>query len=147
MERYNPLIKFLKEKIPLSTIDKIESYRFGEKPHRSYIEAVKFDLGIHDVDLWFHLFHKKIPWTINVGYGKKKREILVFLRNSKIIKLDLLNKIVEFDDKILDFSQSSISNPILEMINDLKYFGYKMNESWYKELEIIEQTTGNVIRL
>lgn len=147
LERYNPLVKFLKEKIPLSAIKKIESYRFGEKPAREYIEETKFDLGIHDVDLWFHLFRKKIPWEINVGYGKKQREILVFLKNSKIIKLDLLNKIVEFDDKILDFSQSSLNNPILEMINDLKYFGIKMNEDWHKEMEVIEQTTGNVIRL
>jgi len=141
--RYNPLIKFLKKNVSIPEIKHIVSHRFGEKPGREYIEETKFDLGIHDVDLWFYLFHKKIPWKINVGYGKKRREIFVFLKNSKIIKLDLLNKVAEFDDKTLDFSKSSISNPILEMINDIQYFGYKMNECLIKEIKIIEKVKSN----
>ncbi|MBU1322975.1 Gfo/Idh/MocA family oxidoreductase [Patescibacteria group bacterium] len=147
LERYNPLVKFLKEKIKLSTIKKIKSYRFGEKPAREYIEETKFDLGIHDVDLWFHLFHKKIPWKIKVGYGKKRREIFVFLKNSKIIKLNLLNKVAEFDEKTLVFSKSGINNPILEMINNIQGFDYKMNERWSEEIKIIEEAKNNTINL
>ncbi|MDZ7587203.1 MAG: hypothetical protein U0946_05570, partial [Patescibacteria group bacterium] len=107
----------------------------------------KFDLGVHDVDLWFYLFHKKIPWKIKVGYGKKQREIFVFLKNSKIIKLDLLNKVAKFDDKILDFSKSNVNNPILEMINDIQCFGYKVNERWGEEIKIIEEAKSNTINL
>lgn len=145
LERYNPLIKFLKETVPILGIKEIVSYRFGEKPEREYIEETKFDLGIHDVDLWFYLFRKKIPWKINVGYGNKRREIIVFLKNSKIIKLDLLSKVAVFDDKIIDFSKSSNSNPILEMINDIQHRGYKMNEQWSREIKIIEEAKGNSI--
>jgi len=147
LERYNPLIKFLKVTIAISEIKKIVSYRFGEKPEREYIEETKFDLGIHDVDLWFYLFRKKIPWKINVGYGNKRREIIVFLKNSKIIKLDLLNKVAVLDDKTIDFSKSSNNNPILEMINDIQRFGSKMNERWSEEIKIIEEAKGNTIFL
>jgi len=147
LERYNPLIKFLKENFKVSAIRKIISYRFGSKPEREYLEEVKFDLGIHDVDLWFYLFKKKIPWRINLGYGKPRREIEVFLKNSQIVKLDLLNKLIEFDNKTLDFSRSTVNNPILEMINQLMYFGRKMNEPWYKEIDVIEKSHNNAFSL
>jgi len=147
LERYNPLIKFLKETISTPEIKKIVSYRYGEKPAREYIEETKFDLGIHDVDLWFYLFYKKVRWEIKVGYGKKQRIIIVFLKNSKIIKLDLLNKVAELDNKAIDFSKSDYDNPILEMVNDIQRCGYKINEQWNKEIEIIEKNSGDTIQL
>lgn len=147
LERYNPAIKYLLKSVSVSQIKQIVSYRYGDKPEREYLEETKFDLGIHDVDLWFSLFKKQIPWIVNFGYGKRRRDIIVFLKNSKIIKLDLLSKVAVVNDKTIDFSKFSNSNPILEMIYDIQCFSSKMNEHWSEEIKIIERATGNIIRL
>jgi hypothetical protein len=107
---------------------------------------VKFDLGIHDVDLYFYLVKQKVNWTVHIGYGKQRREIIVHLKNNNLICFDLLNKIIDFGKEKLNLS-SFINNPILEMINDINCYGYKMNENWSSEISIIERSCGNTILL
>lgn len=146
LERYNPVIKYLLKSVSVSQIKQIVSYRYGDRPAREYIEETKFDLGIHDVDLWFSLFKKQFSWTVNFGYGKRRREIVVFLRNSKIIRLNLINKLVRIDNKLVDLSKIA-SNPIIEMINQVMYSEYKKNENWSKEIRIIEKSNTDSIYL
>ncbi len=146
LERYNPAIKYLLKTIPVSQIKQIISYRYGDRPAREYIEETKFDLGIHDVDLWFSLYKKQVDWTVNVGYGKRRREIVVFLKNSKVIKLNLMSKSFRVDDKSVDLSKIS-SNPIVEMVEDVLSFGYKKNENWSREIKVIEESKANPIFL
>lgn len=138
LERYNPLIKFLKHNVSKNEIEYIESFRFNEKSKRSHLESVEFDLGIHDVDLWFYLYNCKVDWKFNVGIGNNKREIIVYLKNKNKIILDLLNKTIHFNGTSLDLSKSSSNNPILEMVYDLIYNKNKMNELWSKEIKFIE---------
>ena len=95
LERYNPLIKFCKKNIDQVNIAKIESYRYGIQPSKNYTSDPKFDLGIHDVDLWFYLFNKKVFWQVNVGYGKPRREIFIYFKNGNLLRLDLLNKLMK----------------------------------------------------
>lgn len=147
LERYNPMVQFLKRNIDKSEINRIKSYRFGLKPQRNYSIDPKFDLGIHDVDLWFYLFNKKIPWQIKVGYGEPRREIFVYLKNGNFIKLDLLNKIIFHDSSILDFSKTHNNNPILEMVFDLFFNQQSMNENWSEEIKILEEASNCTINL
>lgn len=146
LERYNPVIKYLIKNVSVSQIKQIVSYRYGDKPEREYVEETNFDLGIHDVDLWFWLFNKQVPWTVNIGYGKRRREIIVFLRNSKIIRLNLINKLIRIDDKLVDLSNIA-SNPIIEMVKQVMYSGFKKNENWSKEIRIIEKSSADSICL
>lgn len=139
LERYNPVIKFLMRNIPKESIAKIVSYRFGAKPSLYYSSDPKFDLGIHDIDLWFHLFKRQLPWNINVGYGKPRREIFIYLKNDQVIRLDLLNKFIIYNGEILNFAQASSNNPILEMVYDLMYAGVIMNEKWSEEIKVLER--------
>jgi predicted dehydrogenase len=147
LERYNPLIKFLGRNVAPGEIEKIESFRFGQRPPRAYVEEVKFDLGVHDVDLWMHLFSGKVRWEVNVGFGEQRREIIVHLKGGKTVVLDLLNKYIVMDNCTLDFSKASSNNPILEMIYDISYRGQEMNESWSTEIRLLEETSGNKIIL
>jgi len=147
LERYSPLIRFLKQNVDISKIEKIMSFRFGSKPERGYVEDVKFDLGIHDVDLWFHLQLKRVPWHVTFGYGKPRREILIYMKNKKLIRLDMLNKYITFENTTLDFTKSSPNNPLLEMVFDIIFRGNKMNEMWSEEIKILEKTKGNEIYL
>lgn len=146
LERYNPVIKYLLKSVSVSQIKQIVSYRYGDKPEREYIEETKFDLGIHDVDLWFSLFKKQVPWIVNFGYGKRRRGIIVFLKNSKIIRLNLINKLVRINDRVVDLSKNA-SNPIIEMVKQVMHSGYKKNENWSKEIQVIEETKTNSIFL
>lgn len=139
LERYNPLIKFLRKNIEIADIVKIESYRYGEQPSKNYTCDPKFDLGIHDVDLWLYLVNKSVPWQINVGYGRQQREIIVHLKNHCLLKFDLLNKLIFYNGSLLDFAKASPNNPILEMILDLTYKKTKINEKWSREIEILER--------
>ncbi|PJC54330.1 MAG: hypothetical protein CO028_02985 [Candidatus Levybacteria bacterium CG_4_9_14_0_2_um_filter_35_21] len=147
LERYNPLIKYFQKNINKEEIDEITSYRFGLVPNRSFSMNPRFDLGIHDVDLWFYLFKGLVSWKINVGYGKIRREIVVRMKDKSILKLDLLEKVLQHDSLILDFSKAPTNNPILEMILDLRYKQQKMNERWSDEVKILESSMGNSITL
>jgi len=147
LERYNPLIKFFRKNIEISDIVKIKSYRYGIQPSRNYTSDPKFDLGIHDVDLWFYLFKKKVPWQMDVGYGQPRREIIVYLKNKNLLKLDLLNKFIFYNGFALDFTKASSNNPMLEMIFDLTYKKTAMNEKWSKEVEVLERAKSCKIQL
>lgn len=140
LERYNPVIKYFIKHIPLSEIDYVESYRFGEQPPWGYTCDPLYDLGIHDVDLWFHLTHKKIPWKLYCGYGVPKREIIVHLKRKGKVVLNLLNKSVMVNNNLIDLSHIPNSNPVVEMIKDLVDNKIIMNEQWSKEIEFIEQS-------
>lgn len=142
LERYNPVINYFKKHIPLSEIDYIESYRFGEQPSWGYTCGPLYDLGIHDVDLWFYITHKKIPWRLQCGYGFQRREIFIYLKRKGKAVLDLLHKSVIVNDKIIDLSHTPDGNPIVEMVSDLIDKKSVMNEQWSKEIEIIEQCKG-----
>ena len=146
LERYNPLIKFFKTTLNFNDIDWIESYRIGICPNRFYIEDAKFDLGIHDVDLFFYLVKKRIKWIAHARFGKPRREIIVHLKNQTIIYFDLLNKQVRFPDEIIDF-KSIINNPILEMIKDINKQGCSINEKWSDEIAKIESSSDDPIIL
>jgi len=147
LERYNPLVKFLAKNVQSEEVSKIESYRYGTRPPRSYVEEPKFDLGIHDVDLWCHLYRGKVEWEVNVGFGEARREIVVNFKNGKRLKFDLLHKFISCEEYSLDFSKASSNNPILEMIYDLRYKGRAMNERWSEEIQILERAKGNTILL
>lgn len=147
LERYNPLIKFFGKNINKADIVKIESYRYSEQPSRYYTSDPKFDLGIHDVDLWFYLFNKKVSWQVNVGYSQSRREILVYLKNKSLLRLDLLNKSIFYNGSTLDFTRASTNNPILEMIFDLTYKGATMNEKWSEEIKTLEEAKSCSIEL
>lgn len=148
LERYNPIVQFLKRNIKTHEIKKIKSYRFGLKPQRDYSINPKFDLGIHDIDLWFYLFERKIPWQVNVEYGKPRREIFVYLKNGNLIKLDLLNKMLTFNKtSIMDFSKTHQNNPILDMVFDLLFNRRAMNEKWSDEIKVLEETSDSIINL
>ena len=147
LERYNPLVKFLSKNVAKETIDYVESYRFGTKPPRSYVEDPKFDLGVHDIDLWFYLYQQKIPWNLHYGYGEPRREIVVHLRGGKKITLDLLHKHIVTNGHSLDYSKASANNPILEMVYDIIYQGRGMNENWSEEIRLLEEADGSPIEL
>ena len=139
LERYNPVIKYTRGHIPVSDIDYIESHRFGIKPSWDYTSDPKYDLGIHDVDLWIYLTKRSVPWKLSCGYGVPKREIIIFLKDRSKITLDLQNKSIKFKGSILDFSAAKDSNPIVEMLSDLEKNGVNMNEKWSTEIGIIER--------
>ena len=145
LERYNPLIKFLKHNVTTKEIDHIESFRCGPQPLWQHTSNPIFDLGIHDVDLWMHLYKGSVAWTVHAEYRPKaRREILVYLKSGKCLRFDLLHKTVCLSDgSILDFNLSSSNNPMLEMLYDLSYQGFKMNEQWHREIAIIEQLKEN----
>ena len=147
LERYNPLVKFIKDNIKIETVDRVKSFRFGPRPANDYSSDPKFDLGIHDVDLWFFLFKKKVSWELNVGYGIKRREVALFLKDGGILTFDFLNKFMIRDGKTLSLAEVNTSNPILEMINDLIVKGIKTNEKWSEEIKMLQFNTDNMIKL
>ncbi|MFZ2024899.1 MAG: Gfo/Idh/MocA family oxidoreductase [Microgenomates group bacterium] len=142
LERYNPAIQYIKEHIKMSDVDHIESFRFGTRPEWNYTSDPKYDLGIHDVDLWVYLTRRLIPWTMHCGYGTPKRELLLYLKTGDTILLDLQKKLVRRSDTVLDFSTTSGSNPIVEMVTALVKNGKRMNESWGQEIAIIEHMSS-----
>lgn len=146
LERYNPLVTFFKNIIPVSRIVRVKSRRFGPKPKRQYVEDAVFDLGVHDIDLYFYLGKKSVPWEITVGYSDHPtREIQVYTASGDKITLDLLNKFVWCDKINLDLSQSVISGPILQMIQEVLYRGPSANEKWSEEIKLLESFSGNKI--
>jgi len=147
LERYNPLIKFIVKNINKEDIVKVESHRYGTQPSKNYTNDPKFDLGIHDVDLWFCLLNKEVSWQMDVGYGQPRREILIYLKNKSLLRLDLLNKLIFYNGSVLDFTKASPNNPILEMIFDLTYKSVAMNEKWSKEIKVLERADSCKIEL
>lgn len=148
LERYNPLIIFLKNGVSFSQVARIKSQRFGPRPDRTYVEDPVFDLGIHDVDLYFYLGRKPVPWEITVGYtDRPTREILLYTKSGKKIIFDLLNKFVRSDAINMDFSQSMVNNPILQMVREILYKGPSINEKWSEEIKLLERFSENKISL
>lgn len=143
LERYNPLVKFIGRNINVSQIVNIESCRYGLRPSKYFSCDPKFDLGIHDVDLWFYLVNKQVPWHLKVGYDQPKREILVNLQGGGTIKADLMNKYIVYNGSTLDFANCSSNNPLLEMVLDLMYKNVDMNEPWSAEIEYLEKASGH----
>lgn len=134
-ERFNPIIKLIKENYQLDSIKSIESFRFGPKPKWQEVREhdVMFDLGIHDIDLWSSIFKRKIPWKINVGYGALRRELRITTTQGETEIYNLLN--------------TKNANPIKEQLNHIaKLIKYKveknqkpLNESWNELLQIIKR--------
>lgn len=148
LERYNPVISFLKKNLDFSTVKKIESYRFGIKPNRGRQEDPVYDLGIHDVDLYFYLANKKIPWTIEVKYSDApRREIILHLTAGQKITCDLANKQIVIGNKCFDLASSSQNNPMAQMVQEILFKGNKVNELWSKEIKILERFNNNKIKL
>lgn len=146
LERFNPVIKFINRTLDLKNVSKVTSIRFGEKPLETEGVLPIYDLGIHDVDLWFYLFNKKVRWDVYTGYEDKKREIKLYLNDNSIIVADLLNKKVTVSSKVVNLA-SEINNPILEMIDLIKTNKVKVNEKWSEEIKILQFNTDNVIKL
>jgi predicted dehydrogenase len=143
LERHNPLAKFFKQNFKIQDISYIKSYRYGLRPSGGSESDAKFDLGIHDVDLWSHLTNRQTPWHVYAGYSDRAtREIHVVFKDGRTVILDLLNKtIVMPDGTMLDFNESSQNNPMLEMIYDIIFHKSDKNEQWHKEIDLIEQQT------
>lgn len=144
LERYNPLVKFIKNNIRVENVDRVLSYRYGPRLSNDYSSDSKFDLGIHDIDLWFFLFRKSVSWELNVGYSFKKRELIFFLKDGNILTFDLLNKLIIRGGKTSTFTEEG-NNPILEMINDLQLKGVIANEKWSKEIKVLEELNKKLI--
>ena len=148
LERYNPVIKYIKTNIALWNIKSIESYRFGLKPAWNYSCDPKYDLGIHDVDLWFYLTQGKTAWQLHCGYGTQQREMIIYLKNGEKITVNLLDKYVVIKKQVIKFNNVNQGNPMVEMINNLMKKKTAMNELWSKEIEILERAqSGNSILL
>ncbi len=146
LERFNPVIKFINNNFDLKNIRKVTSIRFGEKPFESEGVLPMYDLGIHDVDLWFYLFNKKVRWDVYTGYRDKKREIKFYLNDNNIVVADLLNRKITIGSKVIILA-SEINNPILEMIDYIKVNELSANEKWSEEIKILQFNTDNMIKL
>lgn len=146
LERYNPVVKFIKNNIRVENVDRVSSYRYGPRPSNDHSCDSKFDLGIHDIDLWFFLFRKSVSWELNVGYGYKKRELVFILKDGNVVTFDLLNKFIIRGEKTsVLIEEGSSDNPILEMINDLQFKGIMANEKWSKEIKVLEDLNKKLI--
>lgn len=138
LERYNPVVTFFKNNLDLANVSKIESFRIGPRPKRSYVEDVAFDLGIHEVDLYLYLNYAKVPWQINVGYKDlQQREIIVTLNSGEEIIFDLLNKWIKGPKFEYDLSTGTSNNPMVQMIYEILFKGTRVNELWSKEIKIL----------
>lgn len=146
LERFNPVIKFLKNKLDFKKVNKVISYRFGPESLNNGDIPPKYDLGIHDIDLHFHLFKGQVKWDLHTGYGDKRREITFYLTDNSLIIADLLNKKVKIGHEIFDLTFET-SNPILEMIDFIKTNKAKINEKWSKEINILQFNTDKIIKL
>lgn len=146
LERFNSVIKFINKNFNLKNVNKVTSIRFGGKPFETEGILSTYDLGIHDVDLWFYLFNKKVRWNVYTGYGNRKRVIKFYLNDNSIVVADLLNKKVIINSKVVNLA-SEINNPILEMIDFIKTSKVKANEKWSEEIKILQFNTDNVIKL
>ncbi len=146
LERYNPVVSFFKNNLSISQIAMIKSFRFGPKPVRQYVEDAIFDLGIHDVDLYFYLGNKSVPWEITVGYSNRRiRKIQVYKTSGEIIGFDLLNKSVRSDRISIDLNRSTVNNPIPQMVQETLSRGPKANEKWSREIKMLESFSGDKI--
>lgn len=146
-ERYNPIVKFLQKHFTSTNVVSVESSRFGAKPAHAQDQDAKFDLAIHDVDLWTFLFQKKIPWKVNAGYGDPKREIVLTCRDGSTVRADLLHKYVGINGRTLDFGKTSGNNPIIEMMYDVLQRGKTCNEAWHEEIAALERVPGSTVEL
>ncbi len=149
LERYNPVVSFIKKNVDLSHVSKIRSSRFGFQPNRANLEGPVFDLGIHEVDLYFYLVSgKNIPWDIEVGYSSDpKRELLLYMSTGEIVRCDLMNKYITRDNLKLDLNLSNQNNPMLQMVQEILYKGPNINEIWSNEIKILEKFNNNKIQL
>src|SRR3989344_2697416 len=145
LERYNPVVKFIKNNIRPADVDRVSSYRYGPKPSNDCSSDPKFDLGIHDIDLCFFLFRKSVSWELNTCYGLKKRELVFFKKTGEILTFDLLNKLIISNDRTVTFSETDISNPILEMINLVILKDVMANEKWSQEIKILEELNKKLL--
>lgn len=59
IERFNPVVNFIKSNINPDQIAKIEFKRYSIKPNQVKDVGVDMDLGIHDIDLSFYILEKK----------------------------------------------------------------------------------------
>lgn len=59
IERFNPVVKFIKNNIDLNDIIKIDFLRYSKKPQQITDVGVDLDLGIHDIDLSFFILNKR----------------------------------------------------------------------------------------
>ncbi|MBU0999997.1 Gfo/Idh/MocA family oxidoreductase [Patescibacteria group bacterium] len=146
LERFNPVIKFINKNFNLKNVNKVTSIRFGKKPFETEGVLPVYDLGIHDVDLWFYLFNKKVIWEVYTGYGDKKREIKLYLNDNSIIVADLLNKKVTISSKVINLA-SEMNNPILEMIDYIKVNKLRVNEKWSEQIDLLRLSKDNVLIL
>lgn len=148
LERYNPVVKFLKKHIDPELVSHVESIRRGVRPEQYHLNNPRYDLGIHDVDLWFHLMHESVPWVVRAEYGdEQKRELRLFMKDGGVLRADLLDKKLYTKDEAFDLSRSSFNNPILEMLNDLLFAGADLNEEWHREICVLEDGSSSVIEL
>lgn len=150
LERYNPVITFFKRNFDIDKVERIESFRQGTLPSNCVSSNALFDLAIHDVDLWFHLARKKVPWTAHAQYvdDKPARKILIYFKDGSQICLDLLHKYIRLaDNSTINLIRSSNNNPMLEMINDIRVKGRAMNEAWHEEIACIEKAINNKVEL
>jgi predicted dehydrogenase len=146
LERYNPSVKFISRHISAEEVESVESFRFGVRPERHNLDNPVYDLGIHDVDLWRHVFDRAVPWTIHVGYDDApRREISLRLKNGDLVHADLLHHTVTARGRTVDLRRASQCNPILEMLNDIEYAGHLLNEPWHDSIEILERHSGPTI--
>jgi len=148
LERYNPVTSFIKKNIDFSLVSRVKSTRFGIQPNRVNQEGPVLDLGIHEVDLYVYLAAGKVPWGIEVGYSESpKREIIIYLESGEKVICDLLNKQISKGNINLDFKLSNQNNPMVQMIQEILYKGPSINETWSKEVAILEKFINNKIQL
>lgn len=145
-ECMNPVITCLKEKFwkYLEKVDNIEIFwmSMGGKDN-DYIR----DLGSHIISVLLYLFgegdvekikmgeqagkflykNSAITAEVLVGYGNKVRRIIGRKGNKKIFSADLVDNILSFEDKTMDFKIKTVYN-LWE-----RYF----NEKWIPDKEFI----------
>lgn len=136
LERYNPVVQYLRA-LPRDSIRSIESFRFAPCPPGSCAAEGLLDLGIHDIDLSFHLFSAAIPWQVHAGYGEPRREIVVNLKGGDSLVFDLLGR--RWRSGAGWHEVTATSNPILELVGALYTRRTAMNERWSAEIALLEQ--------
>lgn len=146
LERYNPVCRILR-KINNEEVDYIVSERCGGKSLEGI--ELKFDLAIHDVDLWYYFFGAKVDWKFKYGYGcnETRRKITVHLKDQNTIVLDLVKRTVKFiygsiyakKDELYSLRYGDSSNLLQEMVNDILWRPPRQRFKWSEEIKFIEE--------
>lgn len=79
VERFNPVVETLKERIGKSDIISANFARLGPRPARITDVGVSLDLSVHDLDLVEYLFHKqvvKVDRIISLEHSKYQLKLL-----------------------------------------------------------------------